>query len=142
MTTRKYKAIEPVQAHRAHADAWLWIKSMIAAGHKLSVEIKPETRSSEQNAKMWAMLGEIANQVDWYGQKLDSSDWKHVFTASLKKQRTVPGIDGGFVVLGLATSKMIVADMAELIELMLAFGTQRGVKFSDDATDRDVSLAQ
>jgi NinB protein len=138
----KIKCWEPVQAHKAiNVTAWPWIKSMLLAGHRLTVTVKPETRSTEQNSKMWAMLGEIASQVDWYGQKLDSTDWKHILSASLKKQRAVPGIDGGFVVLGLSTSKMTRAEMAELITLMEAFGAQRGVVFSDDATERDMRLA-
>ena len=135
MTTKKYKAFEPVQAHKAHADAWLWIKSMLAAGHRLTVEIKPETRTNDQNARMWAMLTEIAKQVEWYGQKLNSTDWKHILSASLKKQRAVPGIDGGFVVLGLSTSKMSIADMSELMTLMEAFGAEKGVKFTDSWLD-------
>lgn len=141
-TAFRAKLREPVQA-KALLDngAWMWVKPMLMAGHRLTITIKPETRSTEQNSKMWAMLGEIANQVDWYGQKLDSTDWKHILSASLKKQRAVPGIDGGFVVLGLSTSKMTRAEMAELITLMEAFGAQRGVKFSDDATERDERLA-
>jgi hypothetical protein len=42
----------------------------------------------------------------------------------------VPGIDGGFVVLGLRTSQMSVAEMAELQTLIEAFGAQQGVRFS------------
>jgi hypothetical protein len=41
----------------------------------------------------------------------------------------VPGIEGGFVVIGAHTSKMTVPEMTELIELSTAFGTQQGVKF-------------
>ena len=76
---------------------------------------------------------EIARQVDWYGQKLDSEDWKHVFTSALKKQRAVPGIDGGFCVLGTSTSDMTVEEMGELMELMEAFGATHNVEFSDAA---------
>ena len=54
-----------------------------------------------------------------------------MFTAALRKQRAVPGIDGGFVVLGNSTSKMTVAEMSELIELIGAFGAQHGVVFND-----------
>ena len=103
----------------------------LQAGKRLVMTVREETRSLEQNAKLWAMLGEISSQVEWYGQKLSPEDWKHILTASLKKQRAVPGIDGGFVVLGQSTSKMSVAEMSELIELMHAFGAQQNVKFSD-----------
>jgi hypothetical protein len=78
---------------------------------------------------MWANLEDIAQQVVWYGQKLDKQEWKDVLTAGLKKQKIVPGIEGGFVVIGARTSKMSVAEMNELIELAVMFGTQQGVKF-------------
>jgi hypothetical protein len=78
---------------------------------------------------MWANLEDIAQQVVWYGQKLDKHEWKDVLTAGLKKQKIVPGIEGGFVVIGARTSKMSVAEMTELIELSSMFGAQQGVKF-------------
>ena len=105
------------------------------ASEDMICEIKKKTRSLEQNAKMWAMLAEVSDQVNWYGNKLTSDEWKDVFSASLKSQKVVPGIDGGFVVCGQRTSKMTKSEMAELIELMMAFGAERGVKFSDIAYD-------
>ena len=95
------------------------------------VQVKEKTRSIEQNSLLWARLEEIAKQVDWYGEKLTSEDWKHVFSASLKKQKAVRGIDGGFVVLGQSTSKMTKAEMADLLTLMEAFAAERGVNFKD-----------
>ena len=50
-------------------------------------------------------------------------------TASLTRQKVVPGIDGGFVVLGQSTSRMSKAEMCELQELIEAFGAQQGVRF-------------
>ena len=78
---------------------------------------------------MWANLEDIAQQVVWYSVKLTKDEWKDVLTAALKKQKVVPGIEGGFVVIGARTSKMTVPEMTELIELSTAFGTQQGVKF-------------
>ena len=122
---------EPVQAHTAMTKTiWPQLKSALMAGHKMVLEIKPQTRSLEQNARLWAMLDEISKQVDWYGRKLTAEEWKHVFSASLKKQDVVPGLDGGFVVLGLSTSKMTKAEMCDLQSLMEAFGAERGVRFS------------
>ena len=86
-------------------------------------------RSLEQNRMMWANLEDIAQQVVWYGVKLTKDEWKDILTAALKKQKVVPGIEGGFVVIGARTSTMSVAEMTELIELSTAFGTQQGVKF-------------
>jgi len=86
-------------------------------------------RSLNQNRMMWANLEDIAQQVVWYGVKLTKDEWKDVLIAALKKQKVVPGIEGGFVVIGARTSKMTVPEMTELIELSTAFGTQQGVKF-------------
>lgn len=92
--------------------------------------VKEATRSLEQNARMWAMLTEISQQVNWYGNQLSPEEWKCVLTAALKKQKVVPGLDGGFVVIGSSTSKMGVREMNELMELMEAFGAEQGVRFS------------
>ncbi|CAI1181796.1 recombination protein NinB [Serratia proteamaculans] len=99
----------------------------------LAVTIQEPTRSLEQNARLWATLRDISEQVIWYGRKMDSESWKHVFSAALKKQVTVPGIEGGFVVLGQSTSKMRVGEMRDLIELINAFGAEHGVHFSDES---------
>ena len=122
----------PQQAHAAMtAQLWPMLKAMLTAGHRMVMEIKPVTRSLEQNAKMWACLTDISKQVNWYGNKLSPDDWKHVLSATLRKQKAVPGIDGGFVVVGLSTSQMTIAEMSEMIELAHAFGAQQGVTFHD-----------
>lgn len=120
----------PQQGRAEITRAWEWCKAMLMAGHRLQLDVKPQTRSLAQNSRLWAMLTEISQQVDWYGRKLTPEEWKHVFSASLKKQDVVPGLDGGFVVLGLSTSKMTRGEMADLQELISAFGAQQGVKFS------------
>lgn len=123
---------EPVQAHKAvETIVWPRLKAMLMAGHRMVVEVKPETRSLEANARMWAMLTEISQQVDWYGKKLSPEDWKHLFSSTLRKLDVVPNLEGtGFVALGLSTSKMSRREMAELQELIEAFGAERGVRFS------------
>ena len=121
--------INPVQAHQAIETAWRHAKALLMAGHRLTLEVRPEKRSDAQNRRLWAMLADISAQVDWYGQKLTSEEWKDVFSASLKRTKVVPGLDGGFVVCGQSTSRMTRAEMCELQELMEAFGAQQGVKF-------------
>lgn len=132
MTERiKMTMFEPVQAHKVLTQTiWPLIKSSLMGGHRMVVEVKPETRSLAQNARLWAMLTDISKQVNWYGRKLTPEEWKHVFTASLTKQDVVPGLDGGFVVLGKSTSSMTKGEMSELQELMQAFGAQQSVRFT------------
>lgn len=120
---------EPVQGHRALMHAWGHAKSWLMAGHRLTLEIRPEKRSDAQNRRLWSMLTDVSQQVDWHGHRLTPDEWKDVFTAALKKQKAVPGIDGGFVVCGQRTSKMTKAEMSELQTLMEAFGAQHGVRF-------------
>lgn len=96
------------------------------------VKISPPTRSLEQNARLWAQLGDIASQVEWYGKRLTPEDWKHVFTASLRKLAVVPNLDGtGFVALGLSTSRMTKRELGDLIDLMTAFGNEHGVRWTE-----------
>lgn len=92
--------------------------------------LSEEARTDAQNRRMWAMLRDISRQVEWYGQKLSSEDWKHVFSASVEKQRAVPGLDGGFVVLGISTRRKPKAWFSDMFEVMQAFAAERGVKFS------------
>lgn len=108
-----------------------WVKNVPDG---TTVEFKSPRRTLEANAKLWACLTDIAQQVTWYGAKLNAEDWKDVLSASLRKARVVPGIDPGtYVPLGMRTSEMTKDEFAQLIELALAFGAERGVVFQDDA---------
>jgi hypothetical protein len=98
------------------------------------IEFKRSKRTLPQNDLMWARLTEISRQVEWYGQLLTNDDWKEMFTASLKKQRVVPGLDAGtFVVLGSRTSDMSAEEMGNLLDLIDAFAAERGVTFKENA---------
>jgi hypothetical protein len=130
MDSIRIPLINAQQAAVAINGVYETVKPWLIAEHRLILTVTPETRSLAQNARLWAMLSDIARQVDWYGQKLTTEEWKDVFTAALKKQKAVPGIDGGFVILGQRTSRMSKKDMAELQELMEAFGADKGVRFT------------
>lgn len=118
--------------------AWSAARGILEAGGSAKVtvvEVKP-TRTLEQNAKLWAMLHDVSEHVDWPVDgrmvKMTPEDWKYVFTAGLKKsQRVAQGIEGGFVMLGSSTSRMTVSELGELIELIEAFGAERGVDFGE-----------
>ena len=105
------------------------LEALQAAPDGWVVSIGEPTRTLEQNAALWGALTDVSQQVEWYGQHLTQTEWKHVFSASLQKQKVVPGLDGGFVVLGQSTSTMSKREFSELLELVYAFGSERGVKF-------------
>lgn len=92
------------------------------------VIISEPTRTLEQNAALWPLLEEIAEQVEWCGMYLTPDDWKDVLSAALHGQRSVPNIDKtGFVILGRKTSKMGKKEFSDLLELANAFAAQQGV---------------
>lgn len=131
MTERLTLALwERDQAHRAVMHAWAQAKGLIADGKRLTLELRPEKRSDAQNRRLWSMLTDISEQVEWHGHRLTAEEWKDVFSAALKRTKVVPGLDGGFVVCGQSTSKMTKAEMCELQELMEAFGADKGVRFT------------
>lgn len=102
------------------------LAASVPAGTRIS--FKAAKRSLPQNDRLWAMLTDVARQVDWYGQKLTADDWKVIFSASLRKANVVPGIDAGTLVpLGMSTSSMDKQEFGALLELIEAFAAERGV---------------
>lgn len=111
----------------------------IRAAKPLSrVEIKGPKRSTDQNAAMWAMLSDIAEQLVWYGQKLDAEDWKLVMLDALRREtrhemRIVPNTDlTGFVnVSKTSSSDLTTTEFSDLLTLISAFGDQHGVVWTE-----------
>jgi hypothetical protein len=97
------------------------------------VEVKLPKRTLRQNALLWACLTDLSEQVMWHGIKLSADDWKLIMLDGLKTElRLVPNINGtGFVNLGRSSSDLTVAEMADLITLIHAFGANHGVVFHD-----------
>jgi hypothetical protein len=111
---------------------------MCREGEEFEINAKPwkDKRSLVANKKMWACLGDVAKQVQWpingRMQLISTDDWKDIISSGLKQEsRIAEGIGGGFVMLGQRTSKMTIAQMSEMIELIYAFGAGYGVKWSE-----------
>ena len=97
------------------------------------VKVSEPTRNLEQNAMMWSLLTDISAQVPLHGIKLTAEEYKDLLSAGLVKSRVVPNIEGnGFVILGQRTSQMTKGEFSQLIELILAFGAEHEVKWSQD----------
>ena len=104
----------------------------------IEIEVSPPKRTISQNKKMWPLLHDLAQQVTWFGERYDEDDWKDIITSLVAKTnkqelRTAPGIGGGVVMFGQRTSKMRVAEMVDVIEAIYWFGTEQGVRFSDES---------
>ena len=118
-----------------HPSRRLCAEHVMQAPDGYAVTVKEPTRSLEQNSRLWALLHDVATQVDWYGKRLTPEDWKHVFTSSLRKLEVVPNLEGnGFVALGLSTSRMSKRELGDLMTLIEAFGADRGVRLSGESS--------
>jgi len=98
-------------------------------------EIKERTRTADQNAKLHAMLQDIARQVEWAGKRRSLDDWKALMVSAHRialqqAGEVVPGLEGEFVQLRKSTAAMGVKELASLIEYVAAWGTNAGVRFS------------
>lgn len=111
------------------------------------VEVKGPKRSNDQNAAMWAMLGDIAEQVDWpvagRMQKLDTEQWKLVFLDYLRRLHReqlviAQSIDRtGFVdISGKHSSDLSREEMGDLLTAISAFGDENGVIWSAPKTPK------
>ena|SRR3990167_2257223 len=115
-------------ADRARAVEWC-----TKAPNGTRIEFKASKRTLPQNDRFWAMLSDVAEQLEWHGIKIKAADWKLIFLDALKREiRMVPNIDGtGFVNLGRSSSDLSKSEMGDLMELMAAFGAAHGVTFHD-----------
>ena len=116
---------------KAREKAANWIRQ---APFGTRVEFKASKRSIPQNSLLWVLLTDLSQQVLWHGVRLTPQDYKLLMLSGLKKElRIVPNLDGdGFVNLGSSSSDLSKSEMTDLIELILHFGAERGVKFHDD----------
>ena len=126
-------------AQKTHAIAML-NNAPVGVNLELVLRESVKKRNNDQNALMWSRLHDISKQIKWpvdgTVQYLSEDEWKDILTAGLKKhQRIAQGVDGGFVILGVRTSKMKVAEMVELIEFIQYFGDETGVVWSKDGAE-------
>lgn len=110
-------------------------QAILNAPDNFQCEIRPRTRSLDQNNLMWSILTDLSKQVDWHVNgvltKLTPEDWKDVLSASLDQEtRMSQGLQGGLVLLGKRTSRMTVKEMTDLIDLAYSFGAERKVRWS------------
>ena len=100
-------------------------------------EIRPETRSSAANARMWAMLSDISRAMP-LGRRHTPDDWKAIFmNACGWEVQFIEGLDGRPFPQGFRSSKMTVRQMADLISYMTGFGAEHQIRWSEPAQSGD-----
>ena len=134
MSKRSFVIIS--EAVRERAIEWLRqlpLKSVVRTDDK-------PTRSGAQNDRFHAMIDDVAAQIQWRDVfqrpiKMTRENWKRFFLQMYKRETLiVPNEDGtGFYDLGVRSSELSVSEMSDCMELIAAFGAQRGVKFKEPA---------
>lgn len=98
-----------------------------------AVEIKPITRSLAQNAKLHALITNIAKSLEWAGARRDVETWKRLLTAAWLRARgepieMLPAVDGhGVDIVFRRTSELSVNEMIELIEYIQAWAVDKNI---------------
>lgn len=97
------------------------------------VTVKEGTRTLDQNAKLWAMLSDVARSKP-EGRAMSPEAWKAAFMSALGHEIVwQPGIEGAppFPA-GFRTSRLSKTQFADLITFVMAYGDRHGVLWSDE----------
>lgn len=87
-----------------------------------------EKHTPAQRRMLNAVCGDLADQIDWFGNRMDKDDWRHwLCSVATKYSRMVPGYaDGegsrGFVVLGKSSLQTSKGEMRDAITMGLHIG--------------------
>lgn len=96
------------------------------------VTVKPPKRSVEQNSKLWAMLSDVSRAKP-EGRCHTPDVWKHLFMSACGHEvQFLMGLDGNPFPAGFRSSRLTKDQMAELISFIDAWGTERGVVWSNE----------
>jgi NinB protein len=137
----KYDLDSQEQATALMNNIWPKVKTALAAGKRLTLEIKDASKSREQEEKYHAMIGDIARQASHMGSKWSSEDWKRLLVDLFCKEynigngKVIPNLTGdGIVQLGFQTRKFTKEQASEFVEFLQAWAADNGVTLSDSNT--------
>jgi len=107
----------------------------VVEGMPVELYSKATIRSLKANSKMWPMLRDISKQVELHGEKHNETIWKYILTAAWGDQYFVTGIAGVPVQIPLETSKLTSKRFSEWIEVLYAYGSEKGVRWSEKSLE-------
>ena len=95
------------------------------------LKISPPVRSTDQNAKMWAMLSDISRSKP-EGKTHTPEMWKCLFMHALKYEvQFVMGLDGHPFPVGFSTRRLQKRQFADLITFIQEYGDRHGVTWAE-----------
>lgn len=113
------------------------IEYMVESGHDVEVEVRDPRRTSPENRLLHALIGELARKLEWAGAKRSDEVWKRLLVSAWCRANgasveILPALDGhGVDIVPVRTSRLSKRDCAELIEYVLWFGTDQGIKWDE-----------
>lgn len=141
------KLWSPAQAAKDLPGVWAWIKAMTVAGHRLALEIRPESRRANHNRHFHSLIGQIAKQL---GERVpdlaDAEDAKRILISAFRIDtrndtdlapewakfgdvRMGYGLRGEVVLMGIQSRDFTIKLARAFIEWLYAFGAEHGVQF-------------
>jgi len=130
-----YELHNAQQAKVLMDNIWPEVKNNLIAGHKMRLEIKRATRSSDQNDMFHAIIHQIYLAMRVAGSTWSADDWKRLLIdqwaheTDRKIGKVAPSLDGQRVVqLGWQTHKFTIPDATEFIEWLLAWCAEKGIE--------------
>ena len=134
----RYDLIDQQQASALMQSLWPKVKAALAAGRKLTLEVKDASKSREQEQKYHAIIGEIAQQAQHMGHKWDAESWKRLMVDKYLRETgfmnspIIPNLDGtGIIQLGFQTRKFSKEQASEFVEFLLAWCADNGIELNE-----------
>lgn len=97
------------------------------------VNVRDATRSTDQNALMWALLSDISRAKP-EGRTHTPEVWKALFMNALGYEtRFEMGLNGEPFPIGFRSSRLNKSQMADLITFISEYGDRHGVQWTEEA---------
>jgi hypothetical protein len=135
----RYNLEDQAQATSLMKHLWPKVKDALAAGRKLTLEIKPASKSRDQEEKYHAIIGDIAKQAQHMGAKWDSETWKRLLVDKYVREigltsKIIANLDNdGLVQLGVQTRKFTKEQASEFVAFLICWCDQNGIELNDDS---------
>jgi hypothetical protein len=136
----RYELIDQQQASALMQSLWPKVKAALAAGRKLTLEVKDASKSRETEKMYHAIIGEIAQQASHMGAKWSAEDWKRLLVDQFIRLTTegvtkvIPNLDNsGIVQLGFQTRNFTQDQASQFVEYLKAWAATNGIELKETA---------
>ena len=134
----KYDLIDQQQASALMNNLCPKVKAALAAGRRLTLEVKDASKSREQEEKYHAIIGDISKQAQHMGAKWSAEDWKRLLVDQFVREigltggKVIPNLDAtGIVQLGFQTRNFTTGQGSKFIEFLFAWCAENGIELKE-----------